>query len=277
MTISDVTRQHCKPRIRKAIQKKLRTIKHTNTPDNKITYHTERSPASTIFYSVKEQSDIRVISMNKKIVPLALILVVALSITATEGKPISVGVKTGDWIEYNVITTGTPPAAQDITWARIEILDFEGAAFHANFTVRYANGTISSSVRTFNFDEGQVQAWIIIPANLNPGDTFYDSSINSNVTIQGQLQKTVAGATRTITYTNTTDRNKEWDKATGVYVQSVDNLGNYTINASTTATSMWIPQILGLDQNVFYTAVVAVITVVVVVVSAIALARRKRT
>jgi hypothetical protein len=53
--------------------------------------------------------------MYKKIVPLVFILVIALSINATEGKPISVGVKTGDWIEYSVVTTGTPPAAQDIT------------------------------------------------------------------------------------------------------------------------------------------------------------------
>jgi len=213
--------------------------------------------------------------MYQKIVVLAIVFLIALPLTAAEST-ITAGVKTGDWVEYNVITTGTPPAAQDVTWAKIQILDVEGTVFNANFTVRYVNGTLSSAVRNFNFDAGQVQAWIIIPANLSPGDIFYDSSINSNVTIQGQLQKTVAGATRTITYTNTTERNKEWDKATGFYVQSVDFLGNYTVNAMAVATNIWSPQILGLDQNLFYTIIIAIVVVVVIVALLIVVARRKK-
>lgn len=100
--------------------------------------------------------------------PVAAILILAfmfVSLVAAEGQP-AVGVKTGDWIEYTVSTTGTPPLEQDITWARIEILDVQVEAFHANFTVRSVNGTVSSGVREFNFSSGQVQAWIIIPSNL---------------------------------------------------------------------------------------------------------------
>jgi hypothetical protein len=214
--------------------------------------------------------------MQKKIVAFAFILVfLSIAGTVTYGEP-TIGVKKGDWIEYNVVTTGTPPAAQDITWAKIEILDVESPTFHANVTARSVNGTTSSSVRTFNFDAGQVQAWIIIPANLSAGDSFYDSSINSNVTIQGQLQKTVAGASRIIIYTNTTERHKEWDQATGVYTQSVDNLGNYTINARATATNMWSPQILGLDQSVFYIVIgVSVVALVVIIILVIAFSLRK--
>ncbi len=210
--------------------------------------------------------------------PVAAILIFAFmfgSLVAVEGQP-AVGVKIGDWIEYTVKTTGTPQPEQDITWARIEILDFEGEAFHANFTVKYVNGTISSGIREFNFSSGQVQAWIIIPANLGAGDIFFDSSINSNVTIQGQLHKTIAGADRAVTYTNTTERHKEWDKATGVYVQSVDNLGTYTINAEASATNMWSPQILRLDSTVFYSVIVAVIVAIVIIVSLLVLAQKKK-
>lgn len=197
------------------------------------------------------------------------------SLVAAEGQP-AVGVKTGDWIEYTVSTTGTPPLEQDITWARIEILDVQVEAFHANFTVRSVNGTVSSGVREFNFSSGQVQAWIIIPSNLGVGDIFFDSSLNSDVTIQGQMHKTVAGADRVVTYTNTTERHKEWDKATGVYVQSVDNLGNYTINAQASTTNMWGPQILGLDPTVFYSAIVTVIVAIVIIVLLLVLARKKK-
>ena len=201
-----------------------------------------------------------------------------MSLAVTEGQP-SVGVKTGEWVEYSVKNTGDVPAAQDLTWAKIEIVDIEGGAFHANFTVKYVNGTLSSAIRFFNFSAGNVQAWIIIPANLSPGQSFYDSSINQNVTVQGQIQKTVAGAERTITYANSTlggnERNKEWDKASGFYIQSEDNLGNYTVNAQATATNIWSNQILGLSPNVFY-LVVAAIAVIIVVIAATAVIVRKR-
>jgi hypothetical protein len=215
----------------------------------------------------------------QKIVAVSLMVVLLfLSLGTIEAQP-TIGVKPGQWVEYHVVAGGNPPAAQDITWAKMEILDIEGDQFNANFSVQYVNGTISSSTRTFNFSAGNVQAWIIIPANLRPGQSFYDSSIDLNVTIQGQMTKTVAGASREITFTNsTTDgvmRHKEWDKATGFYIQSVDNVGNYTINANAYATNIWSPQILGVDQTIFYTVIAAIIVVVVVLVLFIARNRRK--
>ena len=216
----------------------------------------------------------------QKIAAFALILAVVLlmvgAATVTYGEP-TVGVKEGDWIEYTVRTTGTPPPEQDLDWVRIEILDVEGAAFHANLTVRSVNGTVWSAIRNFNFTEGKVAEWTIIPSNLSPDDTFYDLSKQGNVTVEGQEQKTVAGASRTITHASDSIRNKEWDKATGVFTASNDNVGNYTINANAIATNMWSPDlILGLNPTVFY-ALVAVIAVLAVVVSlVIVVARRKR-
>jgi len=217
--------------------------------------------------------------MPKTAVALMIVAFMIISIAAAEAQP-SVGVKSGNWIEYSVKTTGAVPAAQDLTWAKIEIVDMEGEAFHANFTVKYVNGTLSTSLRFFNFSAGNVQAWIIIPANLSPGQTFYDSSINSNVPIQGQIQKTVAGAERTVTYTNSTlggvQRNKEWDKDTGFYIQSADNLGTYTVNAQAIATNIWSPQILGLNQNVFYLVVTVIVEVIAVIVALAVISRKNK-
>jgi len=209
----------------------------------------------------------------------ALILVFALLIGETNGQPSlgpSAGIKVGYWIEYAISTTGTPPAAQDITWAKIEILSVQGPIIQANFTVKYVNGTLSSSIRNFNFTAGDTQAWIIIPANLSPSESFYDSSLNINVTIQGQMQKTVAGASRTITYTNSTIRNKEWDKATGMFTQTQDNEGNYTVYGRAIVTNIWSPQILGLNQLVFYTVIVVAIVIVIAIILGIVFVRRKR-
>ncbi len=203
----------------------------------------------------------------------------------------SVSVKEGDWIEYNISVTGTgaAPPTHDVRWMRMEILPVQGASFSVNITSRYANGTLGSAVWKFNFTEGNVGGWIIIPANLGPEDTFYDSSIHNNkpvnVTIQRQEQKTVLGASRTITFGNDSFRHKEWDKTTGVFVGSSECYRNFTTNTGwyiedltviiqATATNMWSSQILGLNQTSFYT-LVSVVIVGFFLTSIIVMARRK--
>ena len=220
--------------------------------------------------------------MFKKLVVTVLITIMlsVLVLTTQTAQPASsqytIGVKPGDWIEYNVTTTGTPPDEKHIVWARTDILNITGDTFTANTTGQSPNGTYSSFVRTFNFEKGDVSAWIIIPANLNVGDSFYDSFDNQNYSIGGEKQATVAGATRTITYIDSMGRHKEWDKATGVFVETNDNVGNYTVEATAYATNMWNPQILGLDQNVFYAVVAIVAVVIVLLVVAVLLVGRRR-
>ncbi len=207
----------------------------------------------------------------------------------------SVGVKEGDWIEYNIsITgTGTPPPTHDVRWMRIEILPVQGTAFSVNLTARYVNGTLGSAVWKFNFTEGNVGGWIIIPSNLGPGDTFYDSWTPEtrkpvNVTIQRQEQRRVLGASRTVTYGNDSFRHKEWDKATGVFVGSSERFKNVTnkagwyiedltVTIQAIATNMWSPQILELNQTVFYALVaVSMVLAALILSSVILVARRKR-
>jgi hypothetical protein len=205
----------------------------------------------------------------------------------------SVGVKEGDWIEYDISVTGTgtPPPTHDVRWMRIEVLPVQVAAFSVNLTSRYANGTIGSAVWKFNFTEGNVGGWIIIPSNLGPGETFYDSSMHTgkpvNVTIQRQEQKTVLGASRTVTYGNDSLRHKEWDKATGVFVGSSEVLKNVTnkdgwyienltVTTRATATNMWRPQILGLNQTVFYALVAVIVLLAVVMLSSVIFVARRR-
>jgi hypothetical protein len=214
-------------------------------------------------------------------------IIVSVSIIASPtlayGEP-SVGVKKGDWIEYNISVTGTGalPPTHDVRWMRIDVLQVQGAAFSVNLTARYANGTLGSAVWKFNFTEGNVEGWIIIPSNLGPGDTFYDSSIHTgkpvNVTIQSQEQKTVLGASRTITRANDSIRLvKEWDKATGVFTYSVEHPKNLTVTSNAIATNMWSAQILEVNQTPFYTLVALGVVLAVLIPSSVMLvARRKR-
>ena len=225
-------------------------------------------------------------------------MIVSVSIIAspalTYAEP-SVGVKEGDWIEYdiNVTGVGSMPPTHDVRWMRIDVLPVQGAAFSVNLTARYANGTVGSAIWKFNFTEGNVGGWIIIPSNLSQGDTFYDSWTTEtrkpvNVTIQSQEQKTVLGATRTVTYGNDSFRHKEWDKATGVFVGSLEVYKNVTNKAGwhiedlnvtihATATNMWSPQNLELNQPPFYALIAAgAVVAALIASSAIFVARRKR-
>jgi len=205
----------------------------------------------------------------------------------------SVGVKEGDWIEYEVSVAGTGvmPPTHDVRWFRIEVLSpVEGVAFSVNLTSKYANGTVGSAIWKFNFTEGNVEGWIIIPANLGEGDTFYDYSIHTgvpvNVTIEGEEQKTVLGATRTMTYGHDSLRHKEWDKATGMFTGTTEVYKNVTtrtgwyiedltITVKATATNLWDPElILESNQTGFWAAVA--ILVVLAFLALFVVSRKKR-
>ena len=203
-----------------------------------------------------------------------------------------VGVKEGDWIEYKISVTGngTAPPTHDVRWMRLEILTVQGAAFSANLTAIYSNGIVGSAVWTFNFTEGNVGGWIIIPSNLGPGDTFYDSSIHNhkpvNVTVQGQEQKIVLGANRTVTYGNDSFRHKEWDKVTGVFVGSSETyrnvtnkdgwyIENLTVTIDAVATNLWTPEVQATSQSMFYPLVTAVGFAAAALSLMIVVARRK--
>jgi len=189
---------------------------------------------------------------------------------------VSIGVKRGDWIEYHVVTTGTPHEGHDVTWARMEILEVHGTEVKVNVTTRAANGTLDIDVMTLNPGKGEVGVWFIIPANLDVGDMFYDTSEERNVTIEGSQQRTIAGATRTVTHASTPERLKSWDRTTGVFVESIDVLSNYTLNATAYSTNLWSEQTNGVDAVYLYVAMGALVVVAVIaIVFFVVRARRK--
>jgi hypothetical protein len=214
----------------------------------------------------------------KPFTAILLCIIVSISIVAlptpvcaTSGE-LSVGVKEGDWMEYNVNITGNPSAVyRGLVWMRIEVLQVEDSAFPANVTLRFANGTVSSSIWQFNFTEGNTEGWLIIPANLSPGDTFYDnfSRTDKNIVVQSQEQKTVLGVSRTITHGNDSYRaDKAWDKATGVFVGSTEVFKNWTSIVEITATNLW-SQETNQDLVIYMVPAIGVAVAVTVIFSTI--------
>jgi hypothetical protein len=187
--------------------------------------------------------------MVKRFFIIAFLLFLFLSAVAV-ASGVSVGVKTGDWIEYTVSTTGLPSEGHDVVWARMEILNIVNGEITVNTTTKATNGTLSNIVMTLNPSTGQVDVWAIIPANLGKGDSFFDKNLG-NIPIMGQQEITVGGVVRDTTFYNSSDRFKRWDKLTGVFLEGTDVLGNYSLAATFERTNMWRNQILGLDPFIF--------------------------
>lgn len=214
----------------------------------------------------------------------------SLPILAIDEPP--VGVKEGDWIEYDITLNGTgkAPPTHDVRWFRMQIIEVQGTAFWVNLTARYANGTVGSSIWDFNFTDGNVGGWVIIPSGLSPGEKFYDSSRHNgkpvNVTVQGQEQREVCGASRVVTFGNDSLRHKEWDMTTGVMIGSIETymnitnkagwyINDLTVNIEATATNLWSPQILGLDQNAFYLLVGGIVLLAIIALVLLVVIKRK--
>ena len=142
-------------------------------------------------------------AMNRKF-GLTIVLLMILMCTVNVLAEVSVGIKKGDWAEYQVVYSGTPPHGHDVTWARMEIKDIQGKSVNAEITVEYSNGTKETMTTTLNLETGQPGDDFIIPADLNSGDTFFDKNAG-NITISKVEEKNYAGATRTIAHATTSE------------------------------------------------------------------------
>jgi hypothetical protein len=202
-----------------------------------------------------------------------LIIFVGIGIALAE---ISVGVKKGDWIEYQAVFTGTPPAGHEVTWARTNIVGVQGKVISLNITTEFSDGTLLNETITLNLETGQLGDEFIIPANLNKGDTFLDK-YHGNITISAVEERTYAGATRTVLSATTAQSTYYWDKATGVLVEGISEFPDYTIHSIADKTNMWQPQIFGLEPTVFYALLILAATAIVAVIALFAVRRKKRT
>jgi hypothetical protein len=210
---------------------------------------------------------------NQK-VSIAFLICLFFAANFAEAKT-SVGVKEGDWIEYTVNTTGTPPREFAVTWAKMEILNVQDTTVRTNVTVKTLEGNLKNVIMTFNLEKGQVGAWFIIPAGLNTGDCFWDASLGRNVTVEGEEQLTFGGATRTITNATTPQRLKYWDKATGIFIQCIDVFDNYSINATAVRTNMWDTKTMKQQKDAFNENVAAVVLAVTACLLLLVASQRK--
>lgn len=206
--------------------------------------------------------------MNKSVViATVLIIVIAdVSLIAVAFAGISVGVKKGDWIKYQVRETGNPTPDFNITWARIDVTAVQGEKITIDVQTEYANGTIylEPQIR-LNLATGAVGDGFFIPANFNIGDQFY-SEYQGNITITNVLQQEVGGTVRTVVSATTNQTTYYWDKQTGILVGATTSFPSFTLFTKTSGTNLWQPKILCLDSAVIYALIIAMVLALVAAV-----------
>jgi hypothetical protein len=202
---------------------------------------------------------------------ICLAVLVGMLFSAVASAEIVVGVKHGDWIEYNVAVTGDIPEEHDVTWCKIEVTAVEEKTVYVDITSRYSDGREETVPSTLNLETGQIGDCFIIPANLGEGDTFLEEN-EGTITISGVEERTYAGATRSVVYASTSVTMFYWDRSTGFVVEATSSYPEFTLTTKAEATNMWQTQAFGIDPLFS----IVIIALVIVAVLAILLRYKKK-
>ncbi|PVX26342.1 MAG: hypothetical protein CW716_06235 [Candidatus Bathyarchaeum sp.] len=190
---------------------------------------------------------------------------------STVNANVTVGVKAGDWMEYNVTYMGASDPPQEFpNWFRFRITDVQDTNITAEMTFEALDGQISTHSNTYDLKIGVLNL-LVVPAGLTYADIFYHQD-HGNITIAGTESATYAGITRVAFYAIFDEKEVNWDKATGIFLQSEQVLNETDVAQKVTlsATSLWYdpstaPDNSELDQMVFYAKVIVVIAVVAII------------
>jgi hypothetical protein len=200
---------------------------------------------------------------------IALTMLIASSLFGVALADNVVGVKKGDWIQYQVTETGNPAPQYNITWARMDIISVQGEVITVNVQTAFGNGTLyPENGINLNLATGAIGDGFFVPTNLNPGDRYateYEGIIN--MTSVGQIE--AGGAQRAVLIGVTNESTYYWDRQTGIMVAATSNLPGCVMHTQTSATNIWAPQILGLGRTMFILLVIIVVAIVLVVFLAI--------
>ena len=208
--------------------------------------------------------------MNKKSCSVFITLLLALLILSVLAQ-VSIGVKEGNWIEYEITYTGTPPQTYPET-ARFEVQAIQGTNITLEIkTVSLEAAEITNPV-TFNLEDGAPD-FIIIPANLNVGNEVNHSELGI-IEILGIEEYTFEGVTRELIYGSFGDLDYHWDRTTGIVIQIDQTTETYTQSWLAVSTNIVQTEISELDPMLLYGIIIAII-IILVVVTLLVLKRKK--
>jgi hypothetical protein len=221
---------------------------------------------------------------------LAIVLVSSLASLCSRiaFSEVQVGVKSGDWMKYDVVTEERNWTG----WLRFDLYDieaglikFNSTTYSSSFGYAYTSGQYNlSDISAYVVYPNDTIQTFIIPANLKTGDVlqFYGMS---NITIAGETSGTYLGAGREVIYATYIPNNVsseasridyKWDKTTGIVLEytALYPDGKTTIG-KIADTNIWQPE-AATSSYVIYLVIIAAIVIILAVVLLWVRARGKR-
>ena len=199
--------------------------------------------------------------MNKKTNALFITLILTWLLCPVLAQ-VSVGLKEGDWIEYEITYTGTPPETYPET-ARFEVQTIQGTNITLEIKTDSLDGTKNTNTVSFDLEEGAPD-FIIIPSNLNAFDEVYHAEVGS-IEILGIEEYSFEGETRELVYGNVADLDYNWDRTTGILIQLDQITDTYTQTWLAINTNIVQTQASDLDPMLVYGLIIAIIIILVII------------
>ena len=177
---------------------------------------------------------------------------------------LTIGVKKGDWIEYNVVCNGDIPSDHNVTWARIEVTDVENELIFVNITSKYSDNRNESVTSILNIQTGEIGEGFIIPANLTQGDKFLEE-FEGIITINKVEEKRIVNEKRTVIGANTPNTSFYWDQKTGFLIEANTTNTSYSIVSKANKTNIWQNKISWPDLIMPISVVLIVIAIISII------------
>ena len=199
-----------------------------------------------------------------------ILLMIIFSITNVFAQ-VSVGLKEGDWVEYTSTYTGNPPDSYPLD-SRMEIKTIQGTQITVEINNILLNGTQTSRTETFDLETGAPD-FIIIPANLGPGDEIYNEELGTH-TIERIENYDFEGTTRELVFANVLGVKFKWDRNTGIAIEIIQTTDTFTQTLRGVNTNIVQAQALDIDPMLIY-GIVIVVIIIIIVVAVLVLNRKK--
>ena len=200
--------------------------------------------------------------MNKKSLSFFIPLLISVLIVSVFAQ-VSVGLSEGDWVEYDVSYTGSPPDYYPAS-TRIEVESIQGTTFTISMRTERLNGTQSTQSYTFNLETGAPEL-MIIPSNLDVGDEVSHEDVGSFL-IEEISEYDYKGETRELVYAYVSEVDLSWDRATGVLIEAEQQEDSWTQTFLAANTNLVQSQSSGLDSTLLYGIIIAVVVILVIVI-----------
>jgi hypothetical protein len=148
--------------------------------------------------------------------------VLSLKVDVSLAESFQIGVKPGDWIEYDLNWTD-PPGSPYSVWIRDEVLDVNGSIITIERLQKMDDGSLKNRTETGDIVEGTgAAAAVFIPAGLRPGDLVSIEGFGL-VSINGTEQRTYLGREHTVLWSDFLSKGFDlliyWDRDKGVALE----------------------------------------------------------